>query len=242
MSSAFNQIDEKGALTRGPDAHALEAPVPSRILKAKEFAAVLGIDSRHLRRLQKLGHVAPIKRPGSCRIVGYSLEEVARLVTSRVRAGKGYDRAVADEFGYGQFLAAVTTAAESEELGSSAECFGQMRHELMIDVLVFGHGSKLAQAMGLTVVEIDGYRSMAEATLGQLFRELPSVRRAVARQLEAGLIAQGVRRGRSKAQAGHAEQIAFPAACGNAGRGSGELFPIQSNQRPRSQPARATGG
>ncbi len=126
MSSAFSQIDEKGALTGGPDAHALEAPVPSRLLKAKEFAAVLGIDLRHLRRLQKLGHVAPIKRPGSCRIVGYSLEEVARIVTSRVKAGKGYDREVADEFGYGPFLAAVTAAAELEQTRSSPQRFGEL--------------------------------------------------------------------------------------------------------------------
>lgn len=242
MSSAFSQIDEKGALTGGPDAHALEAPVPSRLLKAKEFAAVLGIDLRHLRRLQKLGHVAPIKRPGSCRIVGYSLEEVARIVTSRVKAGKGYDREVADEFGYGPFLAAVTAAAELEQTRSSPQRFGELRHELMLDVLVFGNESQLAQAMGLTAVEIDGFRTMGTATLGQLFREIPNVRQAVARQIEAGLIALGIRRGQGATRGRLTKPIVFPVACGNAGGGSGESSSVKQNQRPRSQPARATGG
>lgn len=217
----------------------LALPLPRRQLKAKELAALLGIDGRHLRRLQRSGQVVPLKRPGSCRIVGYALEEVARIVVTRVKAGKGFDREVAQEFGYLSFLDAVASAAESERMQASPARFGEMRLELMADLLVFGHESTLAKTMGLTAVEVDSYATMAANTVGQLFRELPQVRQAVARQLQAGLVSLAVQRGQAQANAKRPKQFVSPVACGTTGGDSREAPPIQQTYaRDADRPAR----
>lgn len=243
MSSALEDFSRHSPTNGGACALLPDVPLPRRLLKAKELAALLDIDPRHLRRLQNgNGQITPLRRPGSCRIVCYPLEEVARLVVVRTKAGKGFNRSVAQEFGYLPFVEAVAAAAETERLQSSPARFGEVRLELMIDVLVSGHESTLARAMGLTAVEVGSFRNMAAATFGQLFRELPQVRQAVARQLQGGLVSLGIRHGQMAAKDRQAEPILFPVACGTNSGGSGEPSLDQPNLRPRGRPARATGG
>lgn len=169
-------------------------PLPTRVLTQKEVASLFAVDPRHLRRIQNLDRkIEPLRRPGSLRAAGYAPEEVARLASSRVRAGKSFDRAVAQRLGYLSFLDLVTARASEEHDQGTPERFESLRIQLLIDVLVFGNASLLAKRMGITATEISGYEQLAKHTIGGLITAAPQIREAIAVQIAAGLVREAVK-------------------------------------------------
>lgn len=164
--------------------------VRQRPLCAKELADVFGIDVRHLRRLQnQVREIEPVRRSGSCRISGYTMEEVVRFAAGRFRRRRRFNEAAARRHGYYDLLDALRKKTAAEQARSEPASHAELRLELLLDVLVSGGGSDLAAKMGVTSGEVAGYEKLARDTIGRLFRQAPSLRSTMAGVVQDALIA-----------------------------------------------------
>lgn len=223
--------------------HGQQQRVTRRTVGLKELAWMFDMDVRHARRLQNQGRqISPVRRKGSVRILGYSPEEIARFAALRFAKRRTFNRDAAARLGWLDFLEAIEREVADQAMLKNPPRFAEVRMLMRVELLVFGEDSPLAVKMGLTPLEVKHEIMAARDVLRDLLTESPEITAAIAAQIQAGLIAVGTKRGREAAGAvKHLESSVATEA--KAGGPSGPpAFTTNINQRPRSQPARATGG
>lgn len=201
------------------------------------------MDVRHARRLQNEGRqISPVRRNGSIRILGYSPEEIARFAAFRFAKGRTFNRDAAARLGWLDFLEAIEQEVDDQATLNNPPRFAEVRMLLRVELLVLGEAAPLAAKLGLTPLEVKHEILAARDVVRDLLIKSPETTAAIAAQIQAGLIAVATKRGREAAGAvKHLESSVATEA--KAGGPSGPTaFTTNINQRPRSQPARATGG
>ncbi len=217
--------------------------VTQKPIGLKELAWLFDMAPRHVRRLQNVGRqISPVRRKGSIRILGYPPEEIARFAAFRFAKGRTFNREAAARLGWLEFLDSVEQGVADEGALKDPAKFTEVRMRMRVELLVHGESSPLAAKMGLTPLEIRHEIMAARELVRDLLIKSPETTAAIAAQIQAGLIALGAKRGREAAGAvKHLESSVATEA--KAGGPSGPTaFTTNINQRPRSQPARATGG
>lgn len=163
-----------------------------------------GLTERQLRRIQNgRNEIKPIYRPGSTRIADFPDEELARFFAAQFAKNRSFNRQAAARLGILGLLDRVERDVDADMAAADPKRFREIFHLLNLELALFGADSPLAKKMGLSAAEIQRQTTAAKSLLQDLFAAMPNCAATMAGQMQSGLVALGIRRGRHQATQSH---------------------------------------